>query len=67
MFTQLDHALMLHWMRSPTEGLHSSVALIGCVSIGVIVVLQRKPSIVQAAPVAYDVGRYDERDEVIEG
>ena len=44
-----------------------ALALIGCGAIALIVVLQRKPSIPKAAPVAYDVGRYDERDEVIEG
>jgi hypothetical protein len=41
-----------------------ALAIIGCGGMLLIVVLQRKPSIVQAAPVAYDVGRYD---EVIEG
>jgi hypothetical protein len=28
-FNQLDHALMLRWMRSPTEGSHSSAVALG--------------------------------------
>jgi hypothetical protein len=28
-FIQLDHALMLHWMRSPTEDSHLSAVVLG--------------------------------------
>ena len=29
MFIQLDHALMLHWMRSPMEDSHLSAVVLG--------------------------------------